>query len=70
VEAFKFAGRIALKGERGGLFDPRTLASNRFNGYVRSGKALNLSKKKRLINIYTLGVPLLFCNNIYNKLPH
>jgi hypothetical protein len=41
------------------------LAGNRFNGYTRSGRALNLSKAKRLVKVYTVGVPLLFCRFIF-----
>jgi hypothetical protein len=65
LSAHKFAKKLAIKGVRFSKFDPYLLAGNRFNGYPRSGRALKCSKAKRLVKVYTLGVPLLFCRFIF-----
>jgi hypothetical protein len=60
-----FALKCAINGLKFAHFDPVLLASNRTNGYVRRGRAATMSKLKKLVKVYTIGVPLLFTRYIY-----
>lgn len=50
-------------------FDPVLLAGNRVNGFPRRGRAATMSKHKKLVNVYTIGVPLLFSRFILLQSP-
>lgn len=70
IQAAFFASRMARGGNKVGSFNPALLAGNQTNGYERVGKAAKIGKAKRLVKMYTLGVPLLFPRYIYwNKTP-
>lgn len=59
-EANKFSARMAnLKG-RAGNFNPVLLAGNQTNGYTRVGKAAKIGKSKKLVKVFTVGVPVFF----------
>ncbi len=62
-----FAFRIANAGQKAGTFNPVLLAGNQVNGYVRTGKAAKMSKAKKLVKVFTLGVPLMFAKYIYHS---
>lgn len=64
-QASIFAKRMAYAGNKAGIFNPVLLASNQTNGYKRFGKASKIGKAKKLVKLYTLGVPLLFARFIY-----
>lgn len=64
-QASYFAKRMALMGHKAGSFNPVLLAGNQTNGYIRVGKASKIGKAKKLVKLYTLGVPLLFSRFIY-----
>lgn len=64
-QASFFAKRMAYAGNKVGFFNPVLLASNQTNGYKRFGKAAKIGKAKKLVKLYTLGVPLLFARFIY-----
>jgi hypothetical protein len=48
-------------------FDYNLLAFNRFNGYLRTGKAATMGKAKKLVKVFTVGVPVLFSRYIFNS---
>lgn len=61
---------MARAGLKAGNFNPALLAGNQTNGYERVGKAAKIGKAKKLVKLYTLGVPLLFTRYIYSaKMP-
>ena len=61
---------MAKYGTRLGAFNPVLLASNQTNNYKRTGKAAKISKAKKLVKLFTIGVPLLFTRYIFwNVLP-
>lgn len=64
-QASYFAKRMAIMGNKIGIFNPVLLAGNQTNGYIRVGKAAKIGKAKKLVKLYTLGVPLLFARYIY-----
>lgn len=64
-QASFFAKRMAYMGQKAGIFNPVLLAGNQTNGYIRFGKAAKIGKAKKLVKLYTLGVPLLFSRFIY-----
>ncbi len=64
-EAAIFAIRMAYAGPKAGGFNPAVLASNQTNGYTRVGKAAKIGKAKKLVKMFTLGVPLMFAKYIY-----
>lgn len=64
-QASVFAYRMADKGLKFGVFNPVLLAGNQTNGYKRVGKAAKIGKAKKLVKVYTIGVPLLFARYIY-----
>lgn len=66
-QAHVFAYRMANAGQKAGTFNPVLLANNQFNGYTRTGKAAKMSKAKKLVKVFTLGVPLLFARYIYHS---
>lgn len=69
-EANRFAMRMAnLKGRGGNNFNPALLADNQTNGYVRVGKAAKIGKAKKLVKVFTLGVPVFFSRYIYYPHP-
>lgn len=56
---------------RHGGFNPFLLAENQTNGYVRIGKAAKIGKAKKLVKLFTIGVPLFFSRFIYyEKIPN
>ncbi len=65
LHASFFARRMAVLGHKAGIFNPVLLAGNQTNGYKRVGKAAKIGKAKKLVKVYTLGVPLLFTRYIY-----
>lgn len=65
AQAYVFAKRMAILGNRAGVFNPVLLAGNQTNGYKRYGKAAKIGKAKKLTKLYTLGVPFLFARYIY-----
>ena len=68
-EANKFSIKMAnLKG-RAGNFNPVLLASNQTNGYTRVGKAAKIGKAKKLVKVFTIGVPVFFSRYIYYQHP-
>lgn len=64
-QASIFASRMANRGLKFGVFNPVLLAGNQTNGYKRVGKAAKIGKAKKLVKLYTIGVPLLFARYIY-----
>ena len=64
-QASIFAKRMAYAGNKAGFFNPVLLAGNQTNGYKRFGKASKIGKAKKLVKLYTLGVPLLFARFVY-----
>ena len=56
---------MAYMGQKAGIFNPVLLAGNQTNGYIRFGNASKIGKAKKLVKVYTLGVPLLFSRFIY-----
>jgi len=54
-----------MRGIRLVFFNPVLLAGNQTNGYKRFGKASKIGKAKKLVKLYTLGVPLLFARFVY-----
>lgn len=65
LQSALFAIRMARAGLKAGNFNPALLAGNQTNGYERVGKAAKIGKAKKLVKLYTLGVPLLFTRYIY-----
>lgn len=65
LQAFYFSKRMALLGNKAGSFNPVLLANNQTNGYKRFGKAAKIGKAKKLVKLYTVGVPFLFARYIY-----
>ena len=57
-----------LKG-RAGNFNPVLLAGNQTNGYTRVGKAAKIGKAKKLVKVFTVGVPVFFSRYIYYQHP-
>lgn len=56
--------------KRHGGFNPVVLANNQTNGYTRIGAASKIGKAKKLTQLFTIGVPILFTRFIYyEKLP-
>lgn len=64
-----FALRMIHSGPKAGGFNPAVLASNQTNGYPRVGKAAKIGKAKKLVKMFTIGVPLLFAKYIYMSRP-
>lgn len=60
---------MAALGQKGGSFNPALLAGNQTNGYTRAGKAAKIGKAKKLVKVFTVGVPLLFSRYIYQSKP-
>ena len=56
---------MAVLGHKAGVFNPALLAGNQTNGYERVGKAAKIGKAKKLVKVFTIGVPLLFTRYIY-----
>lgn len=56
---------MAKAGQKAGGFNPALLAGNQTNGYTRVGKAAKIGKAKKLVKVFTLGVPLFFTRYIY-----
>lgn len=55
---------------RHGGFNPVLLANGQTNGYTRVGSAAKIGKSKKLVKLFTLGVPLFFTRFIYyDKIP-
>lgn len=69
VQASIFARKMAALGQKGGSFNPALLAGNQTNGYTRAGKAAKIGKAKKLVKVFTVGVPLLFSRYIYQSKP-
>lgn len=69
LQAHFFARKMAKAGHRAGSFNPALLAANQTNGYQRAGKATKVGKAKKLVKVFTLGVPLLFSRYIYLSKP-
>lgn len=67
--ATRFAIRMLISGPKAGGFNPAVLASNQTNGYPRVGKAAKIGKAKKLVKMFTIGVPLLFARYIYMPRP-
>lgn len=65
LQSYVFAKRMAILGNRAGVFNPVLLAGNQTNGYKRYGKAAKIGKAKKLTKLYTVGVPFLFARFIY-----
>lgn len=65
LESAIFAIRMAKAGQKAGGFNPALLAGNQTNGYTRVGKAAKIGKAKKLVKVFTLGVPLFFTRYIY-----
>lgn len=65
LQSYVFAKRMAILGNRAGVFNPVLLAGNQTNGYKRYGKAAKIGKAKKLTKLYTIGVPFLFARFIY-----
>lgn len=65
VRAAIFSHKCVKLGLKFAHFDPILLAGNRTNGYPRRGRAASMSKLKKLVKVYTLGVPLLFARYIF-----
>lgn len=56
---------MAKYGTKLGVFNPALLAGNQTNNYKRAGKAAKISKAKKLVKLFTIGVPLLFTRYIF-----
>lgn len=56
---------MARAGTRVGSFNPAILATNQVNGFERTGQAAKIGKAKKLVKVFTVGVPLLFARYIY-----
>lgn len=70
LESALFAIRMAKAGQKAGGFNPALLAGNQTNGYTRVGKAAKIGKSKKLVKVFTLGVPLFFTRYLYaSKIP-
>lgn len=70
IKASYFVGRVLSKNLKKISFNPALLAQNQTNGYPRVGKAAKIGKAKKLVNLFTIGVPLYFTRYIYfEKLP-
>lgn len=69
AQARIFATKMAAAGQKGGSFNPALLAGNQTNGYKRTGKAAKIGKAKKLVKVFTVGVPLLFSRYIYLSNP-
>ena len=55
---------------RHGGFNPVLLANGQTNGYLRINTAAKVGKSKKLVKLFTVGVPLFFTRFIYyEKLP-
>lgn len=68
-EAHTFAKKMAnLKGKNG-VFNPVLLAGHQTNGYTRVGKAAKIGKAKKLVKLFTIGVPVFFSRYIYYQHP-
>jgi hypothetical protein len=71
AQAASFALKMALAGNKAGVFNPALLAANQVNGFTREGAAAKVGKAKQITKVYTLGVPMLFAKYIYPaKTPH
>ena len=68
-QAALFSLRMAHAGSKVGSFNPALLAGNQTNGYTRVGKASKIGKAKKLVKLFTVGVPLLFSRYIYWQKP-
>lgn len=68
-QASLFALRMLIAGPKAGGFNPAILATNQTNGYIRVGKASKIGKAKKLVKVFTIGVPLLFTRYIYSNKP-
>lgn len=68
-EAYRFAARMAKLKGRAGHFNPVLLAGNQTNGYTRVGKAAKIGKAKKLVKLFTIGVPVFFSRYIYYQHP-
>lgn len=69
LQANRFASRMALLKGKKSIFNPALLAVNQTNGYTRVGKAAKIGKAKRLVNVFTIGVPVFFSRYIYYHHP-
>jgi hypothetical protein len=56
-----------MRGPNVAKFDHTLLAANRFNGYLRTGKAATMGKAKKLVKVFTVGVPVLFSRYVFSS---
>ena len=68
-EARWFSIKMAKLKGRAGNFNPVLLAGNQTNGYTRVGKAAKIGKAKKLVKVFTVGVPVFFSRYIYYQHP-
>lgn len=70
LQASRFALGMIKTQDRHGGFNPAILAGNQTNGYTRIGAAAKVGKSKKLVKLFTIGVPIFFTRFIYyEKLP-